>query len=87
MDLDRAFLVICLTIGAVILFNVIIYLSFRRGNEVTTIDLFRKAARQARNPWQDEDEALRELSEIVADLRTDDLNADSTPDQNDTDDG
>jgi hypothetical protein len=70
MDLDRAFLVIVLTVGAVILFNVIIYLSVRRGNEVTTIDLMRKAARRARNPWQDEDDALKELSEIVSGLQS-----------------
>ena len=44
MDMDRALLVICLTVGVVILINVMIYLSLRRGNEVTTVDLFRKAA-------------------------------------------
>ena len=78
MDLDRAFLVICLTVGAVILFNVMIYLSLRRGNEVTTVDLMRNAARRARNPWKDEDDALQELSDIVAGLQADSENADST---------
>lgn len=78
MDLDRAFLVICLTVGAVILFNVMIYLSLRRGNEVTTVDLMRNAARRARNPWKDEDDALQELSDIVASLRSDSENADPT---------
>ena len=71
MDLDRAFLVVCLTVGAVILFNVMIYLSLRRGNEVTTVDLMRNAARRARNPWKDEDDALQELSNIVAGLQSD----------------
>jgi hypothetical protein len=70
MDLDRATLVICLTVAAVIAFNVMIYLSLRRGNEVTTVDLMRKAARRARNPWKDEDEALQELSDLVSDLKT-----------------
>jgi hypothetical protein len=56
-----------------------IYLSLRRGNEVTTVDLMRKAARRARNPWQDEDEALQELSEIVAGLRPDENEVEATP--------
>lgn len=81
MDLDRAFLVIFLTLGAVILFNVIIYLSVRRGNEVNTIDLMRKAARRARNPWQDEDDALKELSEIVAGLQPGKEQIDSVDEQ------
>ena len=86
MDLDRAFLVICLTVGAVILFNVMIYLSLRRGNEVTTVDLMRNAARRARNPWKDEDDALQELSDIVAGLRSDSENADSNQEKNLDDD-
>ena len=86
MDLDRAFLVICLTVGAVILFNVMIYLSLRRGNEVTTVDLMRNAARRARNPWKDEDDALQELSDIVAGLRSDSENADPTQEINLDDD-
>lgn len=86
MDLDRAFLVVCLTVGAVILFNVMIYLSLRRGNEVTTVDLMRNAARRARNPWKDEDDALQELSDIVAGLRSDSENADPTQEINLDDD-
>ena len=83
MDLDRAFLIICLTVGVVVLINVMIYLSLRRGNEVTTVDLMRKAASRARNPWQDEDDALQELSEIVADLRSDSEQTDTQQEQND----
>jgi hypothetical protein len=49
---------------------VILYLSFQRGDEVTTIDLLRKAARRARNPWQDEDDALRELSDLVSSYKS-----------------
>ena len=86
MDLDRAVLVICLTVGAVILFNVMIYLSARRGNEVTTINLMRKAARRARNPWQDEDDALQELSDIVSGFKSVDGDAESAEEQRDNDD-
>jgi hypothetical protein len=86
MDMDRAFLIICLTVGAVVLFNVMIYLSLRRGNEVTTIDLLRKASRRARNPWQDEDDALQELSELVAGLRTNQEQSESKEEQEDPND-
>ena len=86
MDLDKALLVIILTVGAVILFNVMIYLSARRGNEVTTIDLMRNAARRARNPWQDEDDALQELSDIVSGLKSVEGDAESAEDQSNNDD-
>jgi len=79
MDMDRALLVICLTVAVVVLINIMIYLSLRRGNEVTTVDLMRKAAQRARNPWQDEDDALQELSEIVAGLRPDENEVEATP--------
>ena len=86
MDMDRALLVICLTVGVVILINVMIYLSLRRGNEVTTVDLFRKAAKRARNPWQDEDDALRELSDIVAGLQKNNDQTDPTKEPSTDDD-
>ncbi len=70
MDLDRAFLVVCLTVAGVVAINVMIFLSVRRGKDVTTIDLMRKAARRVRNPWQDEDDALEELSELVSGLKS-----------------
>jgi len=86
MDLDKALLVIILTVGAVILFNVMIYLSARRGNDVTTINLMRKAARRARNPWQDEDDALQELSDIVSDFKPDEGKTDPAEEQSNDDD-
>jgi hypothetical protein len=81
MDFDRAFLVVCLTVAAVIAFNVMIYLSLRRGNEITTIDLMRKAARRARNPWKDEDDALKELANLVSDLQSDKQEPEAANDQ------
>ncbi|MBE9474476.1 MAG: hypothetical protein IMY85_06260 [Chloroflexi bacterium] len=81
MDLDRAFLVVCLTVAVVIAINVMIFLSLRRGNEVTTIDLMRKAARRARNPWKDEDEALKELANLVSDLQSDKQEPEAVDDQ------
>jgi len=49
---------------------VMIFLSVRRGEDVTTIDLMRKAARRARNPWKDEDDALQELSDLVSNFKS-----------------
>ena len=69
MDLDRALLVVCITVFVVIAFNVGIYLSMRRGDEVTTISMLREAARRARDPWKDEDDALKELSNLVSGLK------------------
>jgi hypothetical protein len=78
MDLDRAFLVICLTVAAVVALNVMIFLSLRRGNEVTTIDLMRKAASRARDPWKDEDDALKELADLVSNLQPDNQEREET---------
>lgn len=86
MDSDRALLVICLTVGAVVLINIMIYLSLRRGNEVTAVDMLRKAARRARNPWQDEDDALQELSDIVAGLRSGENQDETLPERDAQDD-
>jgi archaellum component FlaC len=84
MDTNRAFLIVCLTVSAVIIFNVMIYLSLRRGNETTTIDLMRKAAGRARNPWKDEDDALQELSNLVSGLK-DEIPKTDAPDENGSD--
>lgn len=69
MDSDRIFLVIVLTAVIVIGINGLLYVAFRRGNEANMIDLTRKALQKTRNPWQEEDEALQELSRLVADLK------------------
>lgn len=69
MDADRAIIIAVITILVVILFNVMLYLSLRRGNEITSIDMVRRAARRARAPWKDEDDALEELSKLVNKLK------------------
>ena len=71
MDLDKATIVICLTLFIVIGTNAAIYASFRRGNTKSTLDMLRRTATRIRNPWQVEDEALRELSDLASKLRTD----------------
>jgi len=46
-----------------------LYVSLRGGGTQTQIDLFRRAAQRARQPWKEEDEALHELSKRVAALK------------------
>ena len=71
MDLSRAALVVCITIAIVIAFNAAIYATYRRGKGPSTIDMFRTAARTARDPWKGEDDALEELSRLTAQFRDD----------------
>ena len=71
MDIDRATIVICLTLFIIIGINAAIYASFRRGTQSTTVDLLRKAAKRARDPWKVEDHALQELSDLTSQFRGD----------------
>ena len=77
MDLGRAALVVCITIAVVIAINAAIYATYRRGKGPSTIDMFRTAARTARDPWKGEDDALQELSQLTAQFRED-----SPPEEN-----
>jgi hypothetical protein len=72
MDLEKAALVVCLTLFIVIGFNALIYISVSRGDTAGTIELFRRATRRARNPWQPEDDDLEELSRLVSGLKAED---------------
>lgn len=69
MQSDNLLLVLCLTLFLVVGINAAIYASLRGGGTQTQIDLFRRAAQRARQPWKDEDEALQELSRRVAALK------------------
>ena len=65
---EKVTLVIGLTLIIVIGVNVILYFAVRDRSLPHQIELFRRAARRARNPWQDEDNALGELSDLVSKL-------------------
>lgn len=65
---EKVTLVIGLTLIIVIGANVILYFAVRDRSLPHQIELFRRAARRARNPWQDEDDALGELSDLVSKL-------------------
>lgn len=69
MESDNILLVICLTLFLVVGLNAAIYAALRGGGTQTQIELFRRAAQRARQPWKDEDEALQELSKRVAALK------------------
>jgi len=66
---EKITLVVGLTLIIVIGVNVALYFGFRDRSLPHQIELFRKAARRARNPWQDEDDALGELANLVAKLK------------------
>lgn len=69
MDYNKVALVVCLTLFIVVGVNAAIYVTLRRRNEVSQIELLRRAAKTARQPWQSEDEDLRRLAEMVKGLR------------------
>ena len=71
MDPNRAFIVICLTLAAVTLVNLAIFSALRRGrsNDLSQIDLARRAMRSINQPWKNEDDALKELARRVAALK------------------
>lgn len=71
MDIDRATIVVCITLFVIIVVNAAIYVSFRRGNQSTAIDMLRKVMTRARDPWEAEDQALQELSELTSQFRAD----------------
>lgn len=71
MDYSKAILIVCVTLIIVIGINAAIFASTRRRRSVNTVAMFRKAANRARNPWEDEDAALSELSELVEKIKSD----------------
>lgn len=70
MNLDKAALVILITLFAVIAFNAILFLSLRRRNDSNQIEMLRRTGERLRQPWQKEEEAMQELSKRVADLKS-----------------
>jgi hypothetical protein len=68
---ERASLVICLTVVMVIFINLAIFSLLRRGpgSNINQVEMLRRAARRARQPWQEEDDNLKELSRQVAALK------------------
>lgn len=62
-------LVICLTAVIGLGIPAMLYAGLRRGKEPGQIALMMRAGKQARQPWQQEDEGLVELSKRVEALK------------------
>jgi len=69
MDPGKVLLVVGITLIVVILFNVIIYLSARGDRTHSQIEMFKRATKRIRNPWQVEDSMLEELSKRASELK------------------
>jgi hypothetical protein len=70
MDYERVFWVVCLTVLIVVGFNLVIYIGFRRDkSSLGMAEALRRAAQQAKNPWEAEDASLSELSRLVGQLK------------------
>ncbi len=61
--------VICLTLLIVVAVNAGLILALRRGG--SEVDLLRRAAKAARNPWAKQDQTMSELRERVSQLESD----------------
>lgn len=64
--------IVTVTVVIVVIINLAIYFSLaksKQSNSVGQIELLRRAAKRARNPWEQEDADLRELSELAGRLR------------------
>ena len=69
MDPSRVTLVVCLTLFMAIGIPAALYVALSRKNSVSQIELMRRAANRARQPWAPEDASLKELSQLVAELK------------------
>lgn len=69
MDPGQYIFLFCLVAFIVIGINAFLYVTLKQRNTVNQVDLLRKAADRARDPWGEENANLAELSNRIADLR------------------
>jgi hypothetical protein len=69
LDFSRAFLIVAIALVVVILFNVGIYYGYARKNSRNEFKDMINVVKLARNPWEEEDNNLKELSQRVEDLK------------------
>lgn len=67
---EQGTLLVILIIGAIVLFNIGLLYGLMSGSTRQQIEMIRRAARKARNPWAAEQEALQDLRGRVARLGT-----------------
>ena len=75
MDLQiegwKVLVVVGLTFMIIIAFNVVLYFSAIGKSTTGQVNLLRRAAGRVKNPWQAEDDDLKKLSQMVAELKVD----------------
>jgi hypothetical protein len=69
MDPGQYIFLFCLVAFIVIGINAFLYVSLKQKSTVNQVDLLRKAAERARDPWGEENANLAELSNRIAELR------------------
>lgn len=71
MDPVKAGIVILITLVVIVIINLAIYVSARRGRRGLPheIEMLKRAANRARNPWVKEDAMLEELSRLTEALK------------------
>ncbi|HJS29455.1 MAG TPA: hypothetical protein VJ768_07525 [Anaerolineales bacterium] len=66
-------LALCAVVGLILVINLLLFAGFRRHSIVRglfgDVELYRRAGMRARNPWQEEDDQLKELSRMVEDFK------------------
>lgn len=67
-------IVIVLVVGV----NGLLLVALRSGRDSKQIQMWQKAARTARDPWQKENQDLSELSRLVSHLKTSGENSEDT---------
>lgn len=65
----RLYLVLCILLVLGLGVPASLYLTARRGQGLEQIELLKRAAKRARNPWQAEDDRLDKLARKVDELR------------------
>lgn len=68
LGFDNGILLVVVIIVLVLLFNVGLIFGLYSGSTQRQIEMLRKAARRARNPWEREDRDLRDLHDRVSEL-------------------
>ena len=72
MEYDKLYWVLCLTLLLVVGLNALIYIALKGKKAESMSEVLRRLSKGVRNPWEAEDTALSELSELVADYKRED---------------
>lgn len=86
MDYSKALLIVFIALLVVVFINAAIYYSLSKKNSIGEIELLRKAANRAKDPWEVENTNLTELSSLVKQLnvnRSDTQNSSKQMDDHD----